>query len=187
MTNRSVSLDRLRDLVLQNQQGGSAKPTSQAQKIFVDREGRIVEGGQQQSAQQLSEVPQDTFAGRLEDDRTTVGSFLPKNAQEYVTSEGVTGWVYKFRCEFGDEYRMFVWYDGANYQVLVLAPQLEHYWQSPHTGHIYSSGQICFGTEYGSGRPTLRDAYTKSVLWANGISAARHGQTHFPFSINNVA
>jgi hypothetical protein len=186
MTGNRVSLDRLRDLVLQNQEGGMTKPSGDAQKIFVDREGRIVEGGQR-TGQQLSEVPQDIFAGRLEEDRSVVRQYLPKSTREFVTAEGATGWVYEIVSEFGDQYRMFVWYDGAYYQVLVLAPQLETYWQSPHTGHIFASGQICFGTEYASGRPTLRDAFTKSVLWANGISIARHGNTHFPFSINNVA
>jgi hypothetical protein len=177
-----ISLDRLRDLIRQNQQSGEVKPSAQNQKIFVDREGKIVEGNQR-SSQPLSEVQQDVFySTRLQQDRATVLQYLPANTKEYVTSEGVRGWVYEFRCEFGDLYTMFIWYDGASYQVLVLAPEFEKYWRSPHTGHIFEDGRICFGKQYANGRLTLQDAYAKSVLWANGVSAALHGNMNFPFS-----
>lgn len=80
---------------------------------------------------------------------------------------------------------MFLYFDGAFYQVYVISPKLEDYWSNPHTGHIYPDGRICFGSEFGNGQPTLREAFAKSVLWANGISVARHGGGQFPFSANN--
>lgn len=80
---------------------------------------------------------------------------------------------------------MFAYYDGAHYQVYVISPKLEDYWKNPHTGHIFADGRICFGVDYGSGQPTLKEAFAKSVLWANGISIARNGGGPFPFSANN--
>lgn len=65
----------------------------------MNRDGQIIEGGQSASGQPLSEVRQDTFADRLEDDRGTVQTFLPRNAREIVTTEGVRGWVYEITCE----------------------------------------------------------------------------------------
>jgi hypothetical protein len=162
-----------------------ATPDKQSQRVFVDREGQIVEGSQARAGQPLSEVRQDKFATRLDNDRATVATFLPNNAREFVTEEGIVGWVYEFSCEFGTRYSMFAYYDGANYQVHVISPQLESHWKSAHTGHIFPDGRICFGSDYGQGQPTLREAFAKSVLWATGISAARFGHTPFPFSANN--
>jgi hypothetical protein len=181
----AVDLNRLRERVLQNQDSGRAQPTDQSQKIYVNRDGQIVEGGQSSSTQPLSEVRQDTFAGRLEDDRSTVRQFLPTDTKEITTSEGVRGWVYEIKCELRQNYCMFVYYDGAFYQVHVISPKLEDHWKSPHTGHIFPDGRICFGSDYGNGQPTIKEAFAKSVLWANGISIARNGGGHFPFSTNN--
>ena len=93
---------------------------------------------------------------------------------------------YSFSCEFGTLYEMFAYFDGNYYQVLVLSPVVEERYQSAHTGHIYKDGNICFGVDYGSGRPTLEEAYAKSVLWANGFSGMLLSENDtFPFSLNN--
>jgi hypothetical protein len=181
----TVDLNKLRERVLQNQDLGKSQPADLNQKILVNREGQIVEGGQSSSGQPLSEVRQDVFAARLDEDRRTVSAFLPSNTSEITTSEGIRGWIYEITCEFRQKYKMFTYYDGAFYQVHVISPKLEDYWKSPHTGHIFVDGRICFGSDFGNGQPTLKEAFAKSVLWANGISIARQGNVPFPFSANN--
>ena len=181
----NVDLNRLRDTILQNQNSSNDRPTDQSNKVIVDRDGKIREGANTNSREAgLSEVPQETFANRLVEERHIVNNFMPRNTRKITTDEGVTGWLYNFTCEFGDNYLMFAYFDGNYYQVLVIEPKVEGKWNSAHTGHIYSDGRICFGHGYGSGRPTLQEAYSKSVLWANGLSVALRTD-HFPFSNNN--
>lgn len=184
MVTNNVDLNRLRDIVRANQQTDEEKPADTDKKLWVTRDGKLAEGNQAQTNDRtLSEVPQDTFASRLESERAIVATKFPRNARELTTTEGVRGWVYSFVNEFGQEFTMFAYFDGNYYQVKVIDPVLEAEWQSPHTGHLWSDGRICFGSSYGSGRCNLADAYSKSVLWANGISVALHGG-EFPFSIN---
>jgi len=110
---------------------------------------------------------------------------MPSNTRRLVTDEGVSGWVYSFYCAYGNKYTMFTYYDGSYYQVLVLEPEVEDRYRSAHTGHIFSTGRICFGTRYNNGRPTLQDAYAKSVLWATGMSSLMLTGT-FQLSANNL-
>jgi len=178
----NLDLNRLRDTVIRSQNNSESKPSRQLNKIFVDNEGKIHQGSSDTSNRpELSEVPQDTFADRTSNEKQIVSRYMPNNTKHLITDEGISGWVYNFTCEFGDSYTMFAYYDGNYYQVLVLEPKVERKWNSAHTGHIFSDGRICFGEEYDSGLPSLQDAYSKSVLWANGLSVAvRTG--HFPFS-----
>jgi hypothetical protein len=82
---------------------------------------------------------------------------------------------------------MFAYFDGSYYQVVVLDPPIEEQYCSPHTGHIFRDGRICFGLNNNSGRASLKDAYAKSVLWAAGMSTMLcSGNETFPFSINNI-
>lgn len=180
----NVDLNRLRDTILSNQNSNNERPTEQRNKILVDREGRIHEGTKTSLRENgLSEVPQETFADRKAREKKAVSNFMPVNTKKITTDEGVAGWLYNFTTEFDDAYIMFAYYDGNFYQVIVVEPQVEEKWRSPHTGHVYSDARICFGEEYDSGRPTLQEAYSKSVLWANGLSVAMRTD-FFPFSAN---
>ena len=181
----NVDLNRLREMVIQNQQTNNERPSEQNKKVFVDRDGNIREGRNTSSNEAgLSEVPQATFASsRLVEETNYARSHMPRNTRKFVTDEGVTGWVYEFDSEFKDNYCMFAYFDGSYYQVLVIQPKVEGKWNSAHTGHIFSDGRICFGSNYNSGMPTLKDAYAKSVLWANGLSVATRTD-FFPFSAN---
>jgi len=49
-----------------------------------------------------------------------------------------------------------------------------------HACHLFSDGRICFGQSDGGGMPTLLEAYTRSVLWANGYSVYLRTSS-FPF------
>lgn len=181
----NVDLNALRERVVANQNSGSIRPTEANRSVIVDSEGKIRLGDQlANSFGPETIVPQETFAGRLDFDRSEVGKFLPRNTRELTTKEGTTGFVYSFRTELQDEFTLFAYFDGSNYQVQIVAPAVEQRFNSPHTGHVFSNGRICFGNSYGAGMPALREAYAKSVLWANGMSVAiRTGS--FPFSNNN--
>jgi len=180
----NLDLNRLRDTVIKNQNTSESKPLMQLNKVFVDSEGRIHEGSDNHSKRaSMSEVPQETFANRGLIESNIVARYMPQNTKKITTDEGVSGWLYNFRCELEDNYTMFAYYDGNYYQVLVIEPKVEGVWDSAHTGHIFSDGKICFGSEYDYGLQSLQDAYSKSILWATGLSITKRTE-HFPFSNN---
>jgi len=176
------SLDQLRDLIHNQQTRESGTPQEPARQVRVTRDGRLTTGDQAGN-QPSSDVQPDTFAypNKASDARYVV-THMPEGTQ-LAESNGREGWLYSFTNEFGEPFTMFAYFDAGYYQVLVLEPELEEYWLSPHTGHIYSDGLICFGNDYNSGRPTLETAYAKSVLWANGISVALQGYD-FPWNVD---
>ncbi|WP_291208710.1 hypothetical protein [Hyphomonas sp.] len=179
---RAPSLDALRDLIHREQSNRAGASSNPAQKIVATRDGRLITGDQAAN-QPVTTVQTDTFAyPNLSRDRDYAITHMPPGTVE-VTLSGVTGWRYAFINEYGEPFDMFAFYDGSYYQVLLLQPELEARWMSPHTGHIYSDGRICFGTSYNSGRKTLGEAYAKSVLWATGITVALQGFP-FPWNVN---
>ena len=183
-----VDLNLLRRNVLSNQTSSDPRPNDRSRQVLVDREGGIRLGSDVASPEEerrLSKVPQETFANRPEREKRVAATKMPRNTRPIITPDGVSGWLYRVRCELGTEYQLFAYHDGQYYQVMLVSPVLEHHWHNPHTGHLYSNGRICFGTRYNSGQPSLEDAFAKSVLWANGISVALRTGT-FPFSINNL-
>lgn len=181
----NTDLNELRRRVLGNQDAGSIRPTEPNKAVVVERDGKIRLGDQPASSTgPATVVPQETFANRLQSERTIARDYMPKNTREITTKEGVIGFVYSFETELADNFTLFAYFDGANYQVQVLEPELETRFKSPHTGHLFATGRICFGNNYGSGMPNLREAFAKSVLWANGMSIAMRTD-HFPFSNNN--
>ncbi|MFO1440261.1 MAG: hypothetical protein U1F81_18205 [Verrucomicrobiaceae bacterium] len=186
---QQIDLNLLRDTILSNQRQGLVNPTEPNKVVLVSREGQLSLGQQVSAEDQrnLSKVTQDTFHGRRENEQVIATTKMPRNTQKITTSENVEGWLYSFRCELGRDFKMFAYFDGSYYQVIVIEPVVESKYQSAHTGHIFSTGKICFGAGYNSGRPTLEEAYSKSVLWANGFSAMMDsGLATFPFSINNL-
>lgn len=182
----NLDLNALRDRVLSNQNTGTVRPNDPAKSVTVDREGKMHFPTQPDKAiGPQSQIPQETFAASMEDDIATASQFLPTNTKQITTNEGVVGFLYTFNTELGDQFTLFAFNDGASYQVQVVSPKVEDRFNNPHDGHIFpNSGKICFGSAYNAGMPSLRDAYAKSVLWANGMSVAyRTGK--FPFSNNN--
>lgn len=181
----NVDLNALRQRVLGNQNAGEPRPTDPDKTIVVDSEGRIRLGDDNRNAAgPQTVIPQETFAARIDEDRKIAYSFLPSNTVELTTKEGIHGFVYSLDTEYGDRYTLFAYFDGSNYQVQVVSPEVEERFNSQHTGHVFKNGRICFGNNYGCGMPSLREAFAKSALWANGMSVAtRTGQ--FPFSNNN--
>ena len=92
---------------------------------------------------------------------------------------GTRGWLYPVATEQGDRYRMFLWFDGAAYQVKVVEPPVERA-AEPHACHLFPDARLCLGGDPGGGMPTLEGAFARSVLWANGYGEwLRTGR--FPF------
>ena len=111
-------------------------------------------------------------------DRALVEAKLPA-ATRHVTVSGVRGWLYPITTELGDAFRLFLWFDGAGYQVKVVEPELESRFD-PHVCHLLPDGRICLSDEEGRGRPSLEDAYARSVVWCNGFSVFLR-DAQFPF------
>jgi hypothetical protein len=180
----NVDLNALRERVLANQSAGNARPVEPSKSVIVSKEGKIRLGDQPtNSAGPETIVPQETFAGALQNDREIARRYMPDNTREITTEEGVTGFVYSITTELRDEFTLFAFFDGSNYQVKVVWSELEKRFKSLCEVHLYSNGVIDFGNNDWNGAFSLRDAYAKSVLWANGLSIfMRIGR--FPFTIS---
>jgi len=116
------------------------------------------------------------FARALREQALVDGQ-LPATTRSLVV-EGVRGWVYPVRSEAGDDFRLFLWFDGSAYQVKVVSPDVAHH--RSHACHLFADGRICLGEEVGGGLATLVSAYARSVVWANGFSVYLRGRA-FPF------
>lgn len=115
---------------------------------------------------------------RESQDRLAADGCLPANARR-VTAQGTTGWVYPVLSEQGDRFRLFLWFDGAGYQVKVIEPVLDAT-GDPHACHVFPDQRLCLGGDPGGGMPTLEGAFARSVLWANGYAGWRR-TGRFPF------
>lgn len=122
-----------------------------------------------------------TYAN-LNNDRAFARSNMPRSSE--VSVGGVVGFTYEFKCEFGTTYVMFAWFNGSRYKVKLVSPELEKTHQVGHNSHLFSDGTLCLEASM-QGCESLSNAYSRSVVWANGHSVFR--QTgKFPFSINNL-
>ena len=111
-------------------------------------------------------------------DRAAAEGCLPAKARR-VTAQGIAGWLYPVTSEQGDLFRLFLWFDGAAYQVKVVEPELAPGADS-HACHFFPGARLCLGGDAGGGMQTLEGAFARSVIWANGYSAwLRTGR--FPF------
>lgn len=179
-TSSRPSLDRIRDQMLQAQKAGQTRPAKPKEKIVADRSGRIGFAEDLSDGRALSEVTQEVFAARIDDDRAIAASRLPVGTREVVV-DGVTGWTYRFKNEFGEDFALWAFFDGTMYQAVLLKPH-DTTRSGAHDKHLFSNGYLCLSPS--GGCATLSDAYARSVVWSNGYSALlRTGS--FPFSLNN--
>ena len=182
---RNVDLNELRDRILTNQQSGQPRPTSNDKRVFVDPDGRLVPGevAAQNPGREIAEVPQHVFAAsaRLAEESAIVAQCFPRGSR-LLEVDGHSGWLYSFDSELEDAYQLFAYFDGGLYFVQVVSPSGEGRYGA-HDAHLYPNSVVCLDPQVGL--PSLKEAYAKSVLWANGFSIfQRTGQ--FPFSINNA-
>lgn len=101
-------------------------------------------------------------------DKAAVEGKLPASTR-YVTVDGVRGWLYPVTTELGDAFRLFLYFDGAGYQVKVVEPDLERRFD-PHASHLLPDGRICLSEVAGAGADSLEAAYARSVVWCNRFS-----------------
>lgn len=117
----------------------------------------------------------------LVNDRQFSKSKMPRNTLE-VKSDGCIGFKYDITCELGNTYKLFAYFNGSRYRVMVVAPEVE---RGPvgHHSHVLTDGSLCLEPTV-QGCRTLEQAFAKSVLWANGYSIYLH-TGKFPYSANN--
>ncbi|GAA0413140.1 hypothetical protein Acor_11320 [Acrocarpospora corrugata] len=178
-------LNELRRIIHDAQQTGSAHARRPSEEITVGREGEIYTGNAP-ADQPLSKVQLGTFAVALDtrelNDQRYASGHMPRNT--VFVDRPSRGWCYSIRSQMGRVYTLFAKFDGRNYQVYLLEPQLQGH-VGVHQGHLYSDGRICLSDDNNSGQPSLEEAYSKSVLWATGMDVVLAGYT-FPFSVNNL-
>lgn len=112
---------------------------------------------------------------RVLQDRALAEGRLPPSTR-YLKVDGVAGWLYAVTSELGDPFRLFLYFDGAGYQVRLVEPRLEER-PDAHASHLLPDGRLCLSPEAGSGMASLEAAYARSVVWCNGFSRfLRSGQ-----------
>lgn len=102
-------------------------------------------------------------------DKAAVEAKLPASTR-YLSVDGVRGWLYPVTTSLGDAFRLFLYFDGAGYQVKVVEPDLEHHRFDPHACHLLPDGRICLSEVAGAGADGLETAYARSVVWCNRFS-----------------
>lgn len=107
-------------------------------------------------------------SSRIERERSIVRRKLPSNTR-FLAVGGTEGWVYDLVCEFGNQYTMFVYWDGSMYKVKMVYPDPGSLPDDVHKHHYFRNGVICLTSSVGYAR--LEDAYAKSVLFATAWSA----------------
>jgi hypothetical protein len=111
-------------------------------------------------------------------DKAQAEGMLPASTR-YVSVERARGWLYPVSTELGDAFRLFLYFDGADYQVRVVEPEVDGRFD-PHVCHLLPDGRLCLSEEAGRGMPSVEAAYARSVVWCNGFSVfLRDGQ--FPY------
>jgi hypothetical protein len=117
------------------------------------------------------------FTRALQDKALAEGR-LPANTR-YLEVDGVSGWLYPVSTDLGDTFRLFLYFDGAGYQVRLVEPEVEGRFD-PHACHVLPDGRLCLSDEAGSGMASLEAAYARSVVWCHGFSVFLRDD-QFPF------
>lgn len=182
MTTDDSDLNELRKIIRRAQQNGTPYPDDPNQRIMVGRNGQIYTEAVPVDTP-VSKVHHGTFASaekaRLAADLRFAASHMPPDT-EYIDEPEVRGWLYDVTTELGGRYTLLAFFDGREYRVKLVAPELEGRIDE-HDGHLYRDGTICLSDRPGAGQASLEEAYSKSVLWALGVDFVLHGYT-FPFS-----
>lgn len=131
---------------------------------------------------------------RLMTEREQVARYLPRSTR-YVNADDRHVWIFEKGTEVGVTFEIALYFDpdedAPGYCAQLVSPEIETAWKSPHVGHIFSDGVICFGGASMRTRKSLREAFSKSCLWAEGMAIMLVGQLNgqpcaFPFSNNNA-
>lgn len=130
---------------------------------------------------------------RFNSEREQVAQYLPA-ATKHQSIGGKDVWIFKKNTEVGVLFEIAIYFDPdedpAGYCAQLISPSIEDAWKNPHIGHIFNDGVICLGGSSMRTRKTLRESFSKSCLWAEGMaimiqSHLAGSPTEFPFSNNN--
>lgn len=132
------------------------------------------------------------MSSRRERDLREYRDFMPDNTM-VIDQDGRTLFVFEKDTEVQIPFSIAVYFDPDEngYCAHVIAPEIEEEWKSIHVGHVFKDGVICLGGENMRAKTSLREAYGKSCLWAEGMaimitSHLRGEPCEFPFSNNNT-
>lgn len=174
------------------QRRGDEYPSMDKPQVTVTQLGAIVVSRFESTDPALSHVQHGTFAAsmtgqRNQRDRAVARQKLPPGTY-YEPTRGIDGWYYSIVTkDFRNKYVFCAYFDGVDYKVRLIEPDLEHdprvVGHGGHDGHLFPGGLICLSKASGSGQPTLEMAYSKSVLWAHGVDFVRN-DLKFPFQYN---
>lgn len=118
---------------------------------------------------------------RRKRDRDIARQYLPESTVEGMV-DGTTYWTYEVRCQFRNRYLMAAYFDGREYQVRVLEPEIVGKY-SVLISHVNPNGRLCLSAP-NNGAESLQEAFSRSVIWATGFSILSE-TGEFPFSIHN--
>ena len=131
------------------------------------------------------------MSSRRERDVREFRTFMPDNTM-LVEQDGRLHFVFEKDTEVKVPFTIALYHDPDEngYCAHLIAPEIEEAWKSVHVGHLFKDGVICLGGESMRAKSTLREAYGKSCLWAEGMgimitSHLRGEPCEFPFSSNN--
>lgn len=133
------------------------------------------------------------MATRYEQDRTDVARYLPPGTIHSRIS-GHDVWTFSKNTELGELFTIAIYFSAdeeiPGYCAQLVAPAVESAWKNVHVGHLFADGVICLGGTSMRTMRTLRDAFAKSCLWAEGMAAMIQSRRvgspcAFPFSLNN--
>jgi hypothetical protein len=122
-----------------------------------------------------------------------VTQYLPTSTR-HQSIGGRNVWIFKKVTEVGITFEIALFYDPdedpPGYCAQLVSPEIEDAWQNPHIGHIFPDGVICLGGSSMRTRETLKESFSKSCLWAEGMAIMIQSRlagraSEFPFSINN--
>jgi len=116
---------------------------------------------------------------RHDEEAATVREKFPSGT-EPMALDGYAGWLYSFRCASGNPYTMFIFWNGSQYKVMLVAPAAERDPGSTHEKHLFQDGCICLGSQQ---RSDFQHVYSQSVLWATGYTIKKE-TGRFPFLIS---
>lgn len=177
-----TDLNEVRDRIKRAPRRGTPHPPNPADQVTVERDGTI-RLGDDATREPVSVVHHATFAiDRMLRDKQIAANKLPRDTV-FISEPDVSGWLYSITTELGHDFTLFAYFDGTDYKVKLVEPELEGRLPA-HGAHLYPNGLICLDERKGSGQASLEEAFSKSALWALGVSYVLEGYT-FPFSINN--
>lgn len=177
---KQLDLNALRTTLETNRQNEQLAPNKPSQQIVV-HDGRVKAGSDLKPGEEreAAVIHQATFAALSERHRSDQGVAnlkMPRGTR-FMEVGDIGGWLFRIVNEFGQPFEMFTYFDGDLYQTKVVSPAVEGKY-SPHEGHLFGDGRICYG--HAAGQVSLEAAYAKAVLWASGFTIYQRTGV-FPF------